>query len=129
MGLAYFLRCLLGAGFFFAVAGVFVLNLAFCSTNVYSNVEATLVAPFEYIALPMAIFWGIMIWGDWPDLNAWIGISMIIGSGIFLIYRENIKKREIVSSVPMRSAVTNTTNVDEEDYIGEREYKPMPLCF
>ena len=54
---------------------------------------------------------------------------MIIGSGIFLIYRENIKKREIVSSVPMRSAVTNTTNVDEEDYIGEREYKPMPLCF
>ena len=114
---------------YLAVAGVFVLNLAFCSTNVYSNVEATLVAPFEYIALPMAIFWGIMIWGDWPDLNAWIGISMIIGSGIFLIYRENIKKREIVSSVPMRSAVTNTTNVDEEDYIGEREYKPMPLCF
>ena len=114
---------------YLGVAGVFVLNLAFCSTNVYSNVEATLVAPFEYIALPMAIFWGIVIWGDWPDLNAWIGISMIIGSGIFLIYRENIRNREVVSSVPMRSAATNTTNVDEEDYIGEREYKPMPICF
>ena len=114
---------------FLGIAGLAVLNLSFASTNVYKNVEASIVAPFEYIALPMAIFWGIMIWGDWPKTNAWIGIAMIIGAGIFMIYRERRRNSEIASSVPMRSATTNTINVDESDLIGERRYKPMPICF
>ncbi|MEM7068778.1 MAG: DMT family transporter [Pseudomonadota bacterium] len=114
---------------YLGVAGVFVLNLAFCSTNVYSNVEATLVAPFEYIALPMAVFWGIMIWGDWPDLNAWVGISMIIGSGIFLIYRENRKNREVASSAPMRSAATNTARLANGGWPEQKKFKPLPFCF
>ncbi|MEM9332963.1 MAG: DMT family transporter [Pseudomonadota bacterium] len=114
---------------YLALAGVIVLNLAFASTNVYSNVEASLVAPFEYVALPMAVLWGIIIWGDWPALNAWIGMTMILGAGIFMIYRENLRNREIVSSVPMRSAATNTVNVDENDMIGERKFEAMPLCF
>lgn len=114
---------------YLTVAGVIVLNLAFASTNVYSNVEATYVAPFEYIALPMSVFWGIAIWGDWPEANTWIGITLIISAGIFMIYRENKNNAEIASSVPMRSATTNTLNVDDEDLIGQRKYKPMPLCF
>ncbi|MEM9278019.1 MAG: DMT family transporter [Pseudomonadota bacterium] len=114
---------------YIGIAGVIVLNLAFASTNVYSNLEASIVAPFEYIALPMAVLWGILIWGDWPELNAWIGIFMIIGSGIFMIYRENRRNKEIASAVPMRSAVTNTVNVDEADLIGERKYEAMPLWF
>ena len=114
---------------YFALGGLIVLNLAFASTNVYQNVEATLAAPFEYIALPMAIVWGMFLWNDWPDLQTWIGISMIMGGGILVIYRESVKSTEIVSPVPMRSAATNTINVDEEDLLGERNYEPWPINF
>ncbi len=99
---------------FLAFGGLIVLTLSFASTNVYSNVEATYVAPFEYVALPTAIVWGILIWGDWPDLQAWIGIAMIIGGGIFMIYRENRRSQEVASAVPMRAAVTNTENLDDD---------------
>ena len=114
---------------YLGIAGLIVLNLSFASTNVYSNVEATIVAPFEYIALPMAVLWSILIWGDWPDANAWIGISLIIGAGIFMIYRENRRNREVAASAPMRAAAVNTANVDEADLIGNRKYEAMPICF
>lgn len=97
---------------YFAVGGVIVLMLAFASTNVYSNVEATYVAPFEYVALPTAILWGVLIWGDWPDLHTWIGIVLILGGGLFMIYRENQLAKEVASQMPMRAA---TTNSPEED--------------
>ncbi|MEM8649761.1 MAG: DMT family transporter [Pseudomonadota bacterium] len=90
--------------FFFLVTAIIVLNLAFASTNAYSNVEAALVAPFEYVALPMAVFWGIIFWGDWPDLYAWAGIALIFSGGIFLIYRENLKNRDVVASAQMRAS-------------------------
>ena len=114
---------------YFVAGGFIVLTLAFVSTNVYSNVEATLVAPFEYVALPTAVIWGILIWDDWPDLNAWVGIALIVGSGLFVIYRENAKDQEVVASVPMRASTTNNENISEDQLIGHRHYEPMPLCF
>ncbi len=35
-----------------------------------------MIAPFEYIALIMAIIWGITIFGEWPDAVAWLGIAV-----------------------------------------------------
>ncbi len=100
---------------FLFVGGFIVLTLSFASANAYSNLEATLIAPFEYVALPMAILWGIVFWGDWPDLQAWIGMSMIMGAGILVIYRENLQSKETASGAPMRaatvgSALQNTEN-------------------
>lgn len=102
---------------YFAIGGLIVLNLSFASANAYSNVEATLLAPFEYVALPMAVFWGIAIWGDWPDFNAWIGISMIISSGLLMVYRENRNAKHIASAVPMRAAPTNSLTVQEDELL------------
>ena len=100
---------------FLLVGGFIVLTLSFASANVYSNVEATLIAPFEYVALPMAIFWGIVFWGDWPDLQSWIGITMILAAGIIVIYRENIKSTETASAAPMRAASVASAIHQDED--------------
>ena len=40
------------------------------------------------LTMPLAIFWSIMIWGDWPDAIAWLGIVMIAGAGLFVFLRE-----------------------------------------
>lgn len=54
----------------------------------YRLCEAALAAPFEYTAMPLAVFWGAVIFGDWPDAASWTGIALILGAGLFLIWRE-----------------------------------------
>jgi len=57
-------------------------------SQAYRMCEAALVAPLEYVALPMAILWGFFVFGDLPDGIAWAGIALILGSGIYMILRE-----------------------------------------
>lgn len=57
-------------------------------SQAYRLCEAALVAPLEYVAMPMAIFWGVFVFGEWPDAWAWAGIFLIICSGIYMIWRE-----------------------------------------
>ena len=54
----------------------------------YRASEAALVAPFEYIAVPFSIFWGGVLCGEWPGATTWAGIALIVGAGLFMIWRE-----------------------------------------
>ena len=67
-----------GVGVASATGGYFI-------TQAYRLCEAALIAPFEYLALVLAIFWGITIFGEWPDFWAQTGIALILGSGLFVI--------------------------------------------
>lgn len=55
----------------------------------YRMCAASVVAPFEYVAIPLSVFWGVVLWGDWPAPTAWLGILMICGGGLFVAYRES----------------------------------------
>lgn len=88
------------------ITGTIVLLLAFASTNIYSNLEATFIAPFEYVAMPTAVLWGIVFFGEWPSFNAWIGIVLIISGGLLMIYRESVKNLHVGSDIRMRAAAT-----------------------
>lgn len=50
-------------------------------SQAYRICEAALIAPLEYVALPMAILWGFLVFGEWPDPIAWIGITLILSGG------------------------------------------------
>ncbi len=88
-----------------------VLLLAVCGTLValggmfiaqaYRLIEATAVAPFEYTALPIAILWGWLFWGDMPDLVAWTGLVLIAGAGLLVLWREGRSRRPIAAVRPM----------------------------
>ncbi|MDA8747415.1 DMT family transporter [Litoreibacter sp.] len=69
-------------GVFAAVGGYFI-------SQAYRLGEAALVAPFEYLSLPLGILWGVLVFGDWPDKIAWIGIGLIAASGLYTVWREN----------------------------------------
>lgn len=64
----------------------------FFISQAYRISEAAVVAPFEYIALPIAIFWGVIVFGEFPDKTTFIGIVLILGSGLYIIWRETILK-------------------------------------
>ncbi|QYX56649.1 DMT family transporter [Roseovarius sp. SCSIO 43702] len=58
-------------------------------SQAYRIAEAAFAAPFEYVSMPMAIIWGITVFGTFPVPSAWIGIVLIVGSGLFLIWAES----------------------------------------
>jgi len=50
--------------------------------------SATL-APLQYLEIPAAVIAGYWIFGDFPAPMTWLGIFIIIGSGLGVIYREH----------------------------------------
>lgn len=69
--------------------------IGYCLAQAYRVADAATVAPFEYVGLPMAVFWGWLIWGDFPDLVIWLGMSLIMGAGLFVFLRERQKARQV----------------------------------
>jgi drug/metabolite transporter (DMT)-like permease len=84
----YTLLVLLGVS---ALFGVLFISQA------YRLSEAAFAAPFEYVSMPMAIIWGVTVFGTWPDRLAWVGIALILGSGLYLVWREARRGREVAS--------------------------------
>ena len=72
---------LIGVGAISAVAQVL-------TTEGYRTDETTLLAPFEYGAIIYAAALGAVFWGEWPDLPGWVGIALVIFSGLFIWRRE-----------------------------------------
>ena len=62
-------------------------------TQGYRIAKSSTVAPFEYSLLFWGLLWGWLIWGDWPDGTGWLGISVIIGAGLFVLHRETTEAK------------------------------------
>lgn len=75
------------------ILGVSSTFAGYFISQAYRICEAGLAAPFEYTAMIYAIFWGFIIFGEWPDTTAWIGISLIVGGGLFMLWREAVANR------------------------------------
>ena len=64
-------------------------------SQAYRNSEAAFVAPFEYVAMPLSIFWGFLVFNTIPDLQSLGGMVMIIGSGLYIVWRETALKQNV----------------------------------
>lgn len=73
----------------FLVIGAFASVGGYFISQAYRLGEAAMVAPFEYLALPLSILWGVLIFAEWPDRAAWIGILLIAAAGLYTVWREN----------------------------------------
>jgi drug/metabolite transporter (DMT)-like permease len=77
----------------FVATGIAVGVGGLMMSQAYRTTEAALVAPFEYIGMPMAIFWGVVAFGTWPDGTAWVGIALICGAGLYTLWRETVRRK------------------------------------
>ncbi|PBB42971.1 EamA family transporter [Mesorhizobium sp. WSM3866] len=55
--------------------------------------DISFIAPFRYTALLWSIVLGLVIFGDIPDLPMIVGAAIIIGSGLYALYRERLVGR------------------------------------
>lgn len=76
-----------------------------CLIAAFRSAPASVVAPFEYTAL----FWGIAIdWAVWdtlPTLRVLLGGGVVVGSGLFIIWRE--RQLELAAPTAARTAAGN----------------------
>jgi drug/metabolite transporter (DMT)-like permease len=70
------------------LTGVCVGVGGYLLTQAYRLAQAGAVAPFEYTALPWGLLAGFLIWGDTPDMLSVLGMLLIVGSGLFVWFRE-----------------------------------------
>jgi S-adenosylmethionine uptake transporter len=81
-----------------------VAAIGYCLSQAYRIADVATVAPFEYVGLPMAVFWGVVIFGDIPMWEIWLGIGLILSSGLFVFLRERQKAKQRITSPMGRRA-------------------------
>ena len=50
--------------------------------------DVSLTAPFRYTAVLVAVLLGFLIWDEVPDAFAWLGIALLVGSGLYMLHSE-----------------------------------------
>ena len=59
----------------------------------FSRAEASLLAPFQYLEIATLTVAGYFVFGEFPTPLRWLGILIIIGSGLYIFLRERRDKR------------------------------------
>ena len=72
----------------FAAAGTMVGLAHLLQIQALLFASASIVSPFKYLSLVYAALIGYFIWGDVPDEWKISGAVLIVGAGIFILYRE-----------------------------------------
>lgn len=55
----------------------------FFIAKAYSLARASVVAPFEYMSLPINTTWGFLLWGQFPSLITLFGAALTMGSSLY----------------------------------------------
>ncbi len=76
------------AGVMIACAAVFVLIGYLCSVMVMREGDVGFIAPFRYSSLLWALALGWVVFGDWPDAVTMAGAVLVVGAGLFTLFRE-----------------------------------------
>ncbi|TWB61494.1 S-adenosylmethionine uptake transporter [Rhizobium sp. ERR 922] len=72
---------LLGVGATAAAAGILTVYA-------YRAVPASTLAPLQYFEIVSATIFGWLVFDNFPDAIKWLGIVIIIGSGLYILWRE-----------------------------------------
>ncbi|MGZ9722422.1 DMT family transporter [Rhizobium miluonense] len=72
---------LLGVGVTAAVAGILTVHA-------YRAVPASKLAPLQYFEIVSATIFGWLVFDNFPNAIKWLGILIIIGSGLYILWRE-----------------------------------------
>lgn len=76
-----------------AVAAVFLATGYLLLVQCMRTGEVSLTAPFRYSALLVAVALGFLVWKEVPNAWAWLGIALLVGSGLYMLRSERGRTR------------------------------------
>jgi len=70
---------------------VLVSTGSFCIVSAFRESDVAAIAGFRYAVVVIALAVGYAVWGDVPDAIAFIGIALIVGSGLYTMHRQRVR--------------------------------------
>lgn len=61
-------------------------------TDALRYADVSLLALYKYSSLIWALALGFLVWGDVPSGGVWLGAALIVGSGLYILYRERVRR-------------------------------------
>ncbi|MCY4312773.1 MAG: DMT family transporter [Gammaproteobacteria bacterium] len=58
--------------------------------HAFKHAPVSVLAPFQYVEIIGSTILGLLLFGDFPDGATWVGILIIVSSGIYVFHREAI---------------------------------------
>ncbi|GAB1363606.1 DMT family transporter [Rhodobacter sp.] len=78
----------------FVLIGFLGTGAQLCIIRSFSITEAGIVAPFSYLGIIFATFWGVVLYDHWPDRWTVIGALVIVTAGLYVWHRETLAARK-----------------------------------
>ena len=65
----------------------------FTMIRAFTWAPAATVSPFGYTGLVWAALFGLILFGDFPDIWTIAGAAVIVGSGLYILHREHVRRQ------------------------------------
>lgn len=75
-----------------AVAAALLASGYYLIVNSMRHGEMSMVAPFRYSGLLVALVTGFIVWGEVPTALAWGGIALLLAAGVYLLHDERRRR-------------------------------------
>jgi len=86
---------------YFLIIGIGIGVAGYLISQAYRIAEASFIAPFEYLALPISVVWGMVVFAEYPGGWDYLGMALILGAGLFAIWRD-AQSRHATLQRPLR---------------------------
>ena len=81
----------------------FAASIAFvCIFSAYIVASPSVVSLFEYSLIIMSMIPGYFLFNEIPSSRTLLGVSFIIGAGLYIYFREKIREQYIATETPLR---------------------------
>lgn len=75
---------LAGAAVLVSVGSLFIVSA-------FRNTDVGVVTGYRYSVVVIAVLVGYLVWGEVPDVYAFLGILLIVGSGLYTLHRQRVR--------------------------------------
>ncbi len=83
----------------------------FCWTQGFRFAPAAVLAPFSYMSMIWALSFGFVLWGDVPTATLLSGGLVVAGSGLYILYRETVRRRQMITTAPVQTGSAQSGGV------------------
>ena len=83
---SYQVSLLIGVGICATIAHMFL-------TTAFRYAAVSILAPLQYLEIVSATVFGLLVFGDFPNQVTFVGIAIIISSGLYVLFRERQVER------------------------------------
>jgi drug/metabolite transporter (DMT)-like permease len=63
-------------------------------TRAWRLAPAGILAPFDYASIVLAMLYGYFWFHEQPSWTVWLGLPLVIGSGLYILHRERLRTRQ-----------------------------------